>query len=66
MRCDALLEQWFRPNSNYINSLANTMSPSTIKSLSTTLSTVDKAPGPGLLHPLPNQNWSMVKGCSAH
>ena len=25
-------------------------------------STVEKAPGPGLLHPFPNQDWSMVRG----
>jgi len=26
------------------------------------LSTVEKVHGPGLLHPFPNQHWSMVKG----
>ncbi len=26
------------------------------------LSTVDTVHGPGLLHPFPNQQWSMVKG----
>ena len=25
-------------------------------------STVEKVPGPGLLHPFPNQQWSMVRG----
>ena len=25
-------------------------------------STVEKAPGPGLLHPFPNQHWSIVRG----
>ncbi|MDC1357001.1 hypothetical protein N8310_05400 [Pseudomonadota bacterium] len=38
------------------------MSTSTIKSLSTTLSTVDKVPGPALLHPFPIQHWSMFRG----
>ena len=28
-------------------------------------STVEKAPGPGLLHPFPNQEGSLVKGWSA-
>jgi hypothetical protein len=30
------------------------------------LSTVEKVHGPGLLHPFPNQHWSMVNGWSAH
>jgi len=30
--------------------------------LSTTLSTADKVPGPGLLHPFPNQHRSMAEG----
>ena len=29
-------------------------------------STVEKVHGPGLLHPFPNQYWSMVKGWPAH
>ena len=52
MRCDALLEQWFRPNSNYINSLAKSIESVNDKSLST----ADKVHGPGLLHPFPNQD----------
>ena len=28
------------------------------------LSTVDTVHGPGLLHPFPNQQWSMVRGGS--
>ena len=58
MRCDALPEQWFYLNSNNINSLANTVSPSMVKSLST----VNTIHGPGSLHPFPNQQWSMVRG----